>query len=138
MPENRPGLREVVTATKATTHGAPAVEVGLAGIAHKSQQIAAMAPSLANAALAVQIGVGEEFVIRLDGTAEVDTSLLPAGAAAGDPLYIKAADNTLHLAADALAAGVLNAGFVKFGVLVEKDTSSVARSSVNLNQRSSF
>lgn len=137
MPLEGPGQRFSATATKATTHGAPAVELNHAGIAAKSDNPPPMAPSVANATLAQQIAFGEEFVIMMSGAHEVASSLLPAGAAAGDPLYIKAADNTLHLAADALTSGVLNAGFVKFGLLDEIDTTH-GRAQVNLSERSSF
>lgn len=137
MPLEGPGRRYAVLATKATTHGAPAVELNHGGIAAKSAQIAPMAPSVANAALAVAIAINEQFTIMLDGVHEVAVSALPAGAAAGDPLYIKAADNTLHKAVDALTAGVLNAGFTKFGLIDSIDT-TLGRAEVNLSQRSAF
>lgn len=129
MPLEGPGRRISVTATKATTHGAPAVELNHAGVAAKSEAIPPMAPSVANAALAVAIAVSEEFVIMLDGVHEVATSLLPAGAAAGDALWIATADNTLHNAA--------GAGLVKFGLIDSIDT-TLGRAQVNLTQRSSF
>lgn len=137
MPLESPGRRFAVTATKATTHGAPAVELGHAGIAAKSAQIPPLVPSVANAVIAQAIAIGEEFVLMMDGVHEVAVSALPGGAAAGNPLYIKAADNTLALAATALTAGVLNAGFWKFGLLDEIDT-GLGRAQVNLTQRSAF
>lgn len=137
MPLEGPGRRFDAIATKATTHGAPAVELNHAGVAAKSTQIPAMAPSLANAAIAQQIAIGEDFVIMMDGVHEVVTGSLPGGAATGNALYIKVADNSLHLAADALTAGVLNAGFVKYGLIDSIDT-TLGRAQVNLTQRSSF
>jgi hypothetical protein len=116
----------------------PAVELGHGGIAAKSQQSAPMAPSVANAALAVEIAVDEEFVIMMSGLhCFVPSSVLPGGAAAGDPLYIKAADNTIHLAADALSGGILQAGFTKWGLLDSIDTVA-ATCTVNLTERASF
>lgn len=137
MPLEGPGRRFSVPFTKASTHGAPAVELGHAGVAAKSAQIPAMAPSLANAALAVQIAIGEEAVIMMDGVHEVASSALPGGAAAGSPLYIHATDNSLALAATALTAGVLNAGYWKFGLIDSIDT-TLGRAQVNLTQRSAF
>lgn len=131
MPLEAPGRRYVATATKATTHGAHTVEVNHAGIASKSTQIPAMAPSVANAALAVAIAIGEEFVIMLDGQHEVATSALPGGTVVGSQLFIRPADNTLHL------AGATAAGDVKFGLVDEIDT-GLGRALVNLSQRSSF
>lgn len=129
MPLEGPGRRYPATATKATVHGAPAVEVKHAGIAAKSAQVAPMAPSVANAAIAQQIPIGEQFVIMLDGTHEVATSLLPGGAAVGDALWIVIADNTL--------ANAAAAGRVKFGIIDAIDT-VLGRAVVNLTQRSSF
>lgn len=129
MPSEGPGQRYVAVATKATTHAAPAVELKHAGIAAKSEQIAAMAPNLANAALAVQIPIGEHFVIMLSGVHTIESSLLPGGAAAGDQLWIDSADNTLKSAA--------GAGRIKFGLLDSIDT-TLGRAEVNLTQRSSF
>lgn len=138
MPGEGPGARFSVTATKATAHGKPAVELGHAGIAAKSQQVAPMAPSVANAALAVEIADGEEFVIMMTGVHYyVDSSLLPGGAAAGNPLYIKGSDNSLALAATALASGVLNSGFYKFGLLDSIDTDQ-GTCVINLSRRDTF
>lgn len=138
MPGEGPGRRYAAIATKAVSHGMPAVELGHGGIAAKSQQSAPMAPSVANAALAVEIAVGEEFVIMMSGLHEyVPSSVLPGGAAAGNPLYIKAADNTIHLAADALSGGILQAGFTKWGLLDSIDTTS-GTCVVNLTERASF
>jgi hypothetical protein len=131
MPLEGPGRRFSVTATKATTHGAPVVELNHPGVAAKSAQTPPMAPSVANAALAVAIGVGEEFVIMMDGVHEVATSLLPGGAAAGNALYIHPADNTLKL------VGGMSSGDVKFGVIDSIDT-NLGRAAVNLSLRSSF
>jgi hypothetical protein len=137
MPLESPGSRFSVIATKATTHGAPATELGHPGVAAKSDQAAPMAVSLANAAIAQQIGIGEEFVIMLAGGHEVATSLLPVGAVAGSKLYIKESDNSLVLAATALSSGVLQAGYLRFGVIDSID-STHGRAAVNLNLRSTF
>lgn len=137
MPSEGPGRRYDVVATKATTHGAPVIELNHAGIAAKSSQAAPMAPSVANAVIAQQIAIGEDFVIMLEGDHDVAVAALPGGAAAGDRLFIKASDNTLALAATALTAGVLNAGYAKFGLIDDIDT-VLGRAHVNLTQRSSF
>lgn len=137
MPYEGEGTRFSVVATKATAHGKPAVELAHPGIAAKSTNPAPMAVSVANAALAQQIAIGEEFVIMLAGDHEVLVADLPGGAVAGNPLYIKASDNTLALAATALTAGVLNAGFWKFGVIDSIDL-TLGRALVNLNLRSVF
>jgi hypothetical protein len=129
MPLEAPGKRYEATATKATTHGAPCVELNHAGVAAKSQQIAPMVPSLANAAIAQQIAVGEAFIIMLAGKHEVLSSLLPAGAVAGTQLWINPADNTLKNAT--------SAGYVKYGVVDSIDTTH-GRALVNLDQRGSF
>lgn len=129
MPYEGPGRRVAVTATKATTHGAPAVEINHGGIAAKSAQVAPMVPSVANATIAQQIAVGEQFVIMLDGIHEVATTLLPAGFAVGTQLWINPADNTLKSATAA--------GYVKFGVISDIDATH-GRAHVNLSQRGSF
>lgn len=129
MPIEGPGARYVATATKAATHGAPAVELNHAGVAAKSAQIAPMVPSVANAAIAQQIAVGEQFVIMLKGRHEVASALLPGGAVAGTQLWINPADNTLKSAT--------SAGYVKFGVVDSIDATH-ARALVNLDQRGSF
>jgi hypothetical protein len=137
MPMEGPGRRYDATATKATAHNQPVVELNHPGIAAKSTQIAPAAPSVANAIAAQQIAIGEDFVIMLDGDHTFASSFLPSGAAAGSQLYIKASDNSLHLAVDAVTSGVLNAGFLKFGVVDYIDTTN-AVVSVNLNLRSTF
>lgn len=95
MPAEGPGTRFSTPATKATTHGAPVVELGHPGIAAKSSQVEPMAATAANALLAVEIEVGEEMVIMLAGLHPVAADLLPAGADEGDPLWIDTSDNTL-------------------------------------------
>lgn len=137
MPLEGPGQRFSCTATKATAHGKCAVELGHAGVAAKSAQIAPAAPSVANAAAAVAIGIGEEFVIMMNGLHEVAVADLPGGAAAGNPVYIRASDNAIVLAATALSSGVLQAGFWKFGLIDSIDT-VLGRALVNLNRRDSF
>lgn len=97
MPGEGPGARFSVTATKASQHNHPAVELNHAGIAAKSQQIPPGVPSIANAEAAVKIAIGEDFVIMMTGTHEFPSSLLPGGAAAGDQLWIGVADNKLLL-----------------------------------------
>jgi hypothetical protein len=129
MPIEAPGKRYEAIATKATTHGAPAVELNHAGVAAKSAQIAPMVPSVANAAIAQQIAVSEPFIIMLAGKHEVATSLLPGGAVAGTQLWITPADNSLKSATAA--------GLVKFGVIDSIDATR-GRALVNLDQRSSF
>lgn len=144
MPAEAPGSRESVIATKATTHGKAVVEYGIPGQAAKSTQALPAYPSVANALAAQQIGVGEEFVIMTAGRHTFDAALtpLPGAAVAGadltrSALYIRHSDNSLVLAATALAAGVLQAGFSKFGLLIFVDT-VFNRYDVNLNLRSTF
>ncbi len=137
MPSEGPGARFSCVATKASVHGNPVVELGHAGIVAKSAQAAPAAVSVANATAAQQIGIGEEQVVMMEGLHTFGSALLPGGAAAGNPLYIRASDNALVLAATALTAGVLNAGFWKFGLISEIDT-VLARVSVNLSRRDSF
>lgn len=146
MSVQQPGERYSVVATKAVTHKNPAVENNHPGIALKSAQPAPMVPTTANATTAQQIAVGEEMVIALTGAWPVDTTLLPAGAAVGDPLYIRVADNVLVNQAEAAvdpdttgAAGpfAMKVGYRKYGVISSIDT-TLARSLVNLNLRSTF
>lgn len=129
MPIEGPGSRYSVVATKATVHGAPAVENAHPGIAAKSSQVEPMVASAANALLAQNIAIGEEMVIMLAGAHEVAVADLPAGAAAGDPLWITEADNSL---ADAAGAGL-----VKFGRISSIDV-ALGRALVNLNLRDTF
>jgi hypothetical protein len=125
----QPGGRFSVVATKAVRHKRPAVELHHPGMALKSAQPAPMVPTVANAALAEGIVVGEEFVIALDGAWPVEVALLPAGAAAGDPLWIREADNVLVNAA--------GAGILKFGRISSIDT-TLGLALVNLNLRDTF
>lgn len=138
MPSEGPGVRFDVLATKIVNHGDPCVEIAHPGIAAKSAQIAPGVPSVAGAAAAQAIAVGEDFVIMMTGVHEVATSKLPVGAnAAGGLLYIRASDNALVAAATALTSGALNAGFFRFGVVDSVDASrGVAQ--VNLNLRGAF
>lgn len=129
MPAEQEGVRFSCVATKAGAHGDPAVELNHPGIAAKSSQAAPAYPSAANALAAQQIAVGEEQVIMLNGAHEIRSALLPAGAAAGDALWIAVADNTL-----ANAAG---AGLVKFGRISSIDA-TLGRALVNLNLRDTF
>lgn len=138
MPSEGPGVRFDTLATKVVNHGDPCVELAHPGIAAKSFQAAPAVPSVVNAAAAQVIAIGEDFVIMMGGVHEVATSKLPAGAnAAGGLLYIRASDNALVAAATALAAGVLNAGFFRYGVIDSVDaTRGIAQ--VNLNLRGAF
>lgn len=106
MPAEGPGKRYSVTATKATVHGQPVVELSHPGIAAKSMQAAPAVPSVANATAATHIAVGEEMVIMLDGSHSFSSTLLPAGAKAGDKLWISPADNSLSPIS---SAGAVNA-----------------------------
>lgn len=138
MPGTGPGSRYSAVATKQVNHGMPAIELGHAGIAAKSEQVAPMAPSVANAAIADQIAVGETFVVMMEGLhSYVPSSVLPGGAAAGNALYIKASDNSLVLAATALSGGVLQAGYSKFGLLDEIETTP-GTCQINLSRRDTF
>ena len=134
MPGQRPGRREVVTATKDVLHGAPATESGMTGIAAKIGQAPPMAPNSANALIAQTIdsSADEDFILFLDGTNDVLVSLLPAGADVFDAVYIKISDNSLVDGAEALTDGALEPEYLKFGRIVEIDTLS-GRARVNLN-----
>lgn len=112
MPSQGPGDRYDVQFTKATQHGAPAVENGHPGIAAKSEQAAPAAVSVANAAAAQLIAVGEEAVIIMGGVVDVAVADLPVGADDGDPLWIAEADNSLHLDEDDAVAASLVTGLV--------------------------
>lgn len=133
----QPGQRYSVVATKAAVHKDPAVEKGHPGIALKSDNPDPMVPSAANAILAKAIDVGDEFVIAMSGAWPVRTALLPVGFAVGDPLWIERADNSLANAAEALTAGLMEAAYVKFGVISAIDTVA-AEALVNLNLRDTF
>jgi hypothetical protein len=135
VPAEQPGSRYSVTATKATEHGKPAVENRHAGVAAKSEQADPAYPNAANALLAQDIAIGEEFVIMLDGAHELLVADLPAGAAVGDGLWIEIADNSLANAAEAQTGGITEAAYVKFGVISSIDVTA-GRALVNLNQRS--
>lgn len=134
MPYEGPGERYSVVATKATEHGAPAVENRHPGIAAKSAQAAPAAVSVANALAAQQIAIGEEFVIMMTGVHEVAVADLPAGAAVGDALWIEIADNSLANAAEAQTAGLTEAAYVPFGRISSIDATA-GRALVNLNLR---
>lgn len=90
MPKNRPGRIKYVTATKATTHGAPVIEDHFVGVAVKTQS-----PhwDTAFADLAA-IAVDEEFSIITKGIVEVPITGID-GAGKGDPIYITDASNAL-------------------------------------------
>lgn len=129
MSVQQPGERFSVAATKAVRHKRPTIELGHPGIALKSSQPAPAVPSTANAQAAEQIAVGEEMVVALSGAWPVETSLLPAGAVAGQALFIRDADNVL-----VDAAGV---GISKFGRISSIDT-TLGLALVNLNLRDTF
>lgn len=100
MPARKPGSTFAATATKATQHNHPAVELNHGGVAAKTQQVAAAVPSIANAEAAVRIAIEEDFVIMLDGVHTIDSSLLPEGARAGSRLWIDPLTNRLSLTAE--------------------------------------
>jgi hypothetical protein len=157
MPSTRPGTRvPVVRANKTVArvaaglpdllkHGEPAVDQNFAGIAFKNAQPNPMAVSVANALIAQQIATAENYVIDVAGAHEVDPDLLPAGAAVGDPIYIRVADDVLVNAAEALtdpdgagaAGGVIEAPYRKLGRLESLDNGS-GLADINLNERGSF
>ena len=112
----RPGRGVYVTATKAVKHGAPAVENNLSGAAVK--QRAKSWSSGYDATTYARIEVGEAFHIRTKGIHQFDIGtgtpgVLLAAAAKGAAVWIKAADNTLLLAADS------DPGDLPFGRVVE-------------------
>lgn len=139
MPAEGPGQRFSCTATKATQHGWPAVELNHPGIASKSTQNAPAAPSQANAEAAEKIAIGEEMVIKMAGLESFPSSKLPGGAKAGDRLAIKVSDNSLVIVkAEAASNKAIEEGtLVKFGVLDSIDTTA-GLAWVNFNLRSAF
>lgn len=139
MPAEGPGSRFSVTATKATQHGWPAVELNHAGIAAKSAQAEPGNLTTANALAAEKIAIGEEFVIMLSGLHSFPSAKLPGGSVAGDRLAIKKTDNSLVKVAEAAAANkAIEEGLlVKFGVLDSIDTVA-GLAWVNLTGRNSF
>jgi hypothetical protein len=124
MPDQGPGQRYSVVATKATAHGKPVVENKHPGIAAKSTQALPADPTTANATAAQNIAIGEEMVIMLEGIHTVLVADLPAGAVVGDQVFIRSADNVL------VNAG--GAGIVKFGLISSIDA-TLGRALVNLN-----
>lgn len=137
MPTNAPGTTHTCRASKATVHGAPVIEEGFPGIAHKSTQAGGAYPNAANALAATRIAVGEEMVIKHMGRVEVDTDLLFADPRRGDEVYITEADNRLVNAAGGASGGLPRAGFRKYGRIEEVDSAS-GLTTVNLNARSTF
>jgi len=126
MPTENPGIKHTAIFTKITDHGAPCVENGFPGVAEKVAQLGSYVDPASAAAR--QIAVGEEGEIVYRGEVEVARAgnLAAADVSADDAVsavYIRVADNVLGLAAQALAAGALNAGWVKFGRISERDAS---------------
>lgn len=140
MPYEGPGQRTDRVLTRAPVqHGDPVVEDGIPGRAAKSTQGLGGVPNAANAAAAREIAVGETFVLQHGGIGSIRADLLPAGAAEGDALYIDEDDNTLADAAEALTGGLVEAGYRKFGLLVDMiDESSEDHVLVNFDLRDTF
>lgn len=137
MPYEGLAVRHAAVATKATVHGAPCIEDGFPGVAFKNTQLNAYVdPSLA---AATQIVVGESFAIQFGGMHEIAAAKFPGGTlpARGTAIYITLADNSLVLAATAVASGLVQAGYSKFGRIDRLDTArSVAY--VNAEARDTF
>lgn len=125
MPYEGLGVRHTATATKVTVHGAACIENGFEGIAFKVAQLSRFVDP--SSAAATQIAIGEKFEIQVGGIHEVPRSgnlaTADVGLAAVSDIYIKESDNTLGLAAQGLTAGVLTAGWKKFGKVTARDTS---------------
>jgi hypothetical protein len=112
MPYNaEPGDVAYVTFSKACTHGDLVTEQGFVGVAVKQETPSQDTPRNQRNAIAVS----EAGLLLISKVAEVPASAPIAAPAKGLMVYIKAADNTIHLAADALTGGVLNAGFLIVG-----------------------
>lgn len=126
MPKVNEGRGFYVTATKATVHNAPVTENGLVGVAVKQTTPAW------DAALAVQknIAIGERFFIDGDDEHEVPKI---TGATLGQGVYIRATDNSLHLAG-ATAAGDIPYGLVT-GLPGDAQGCPTDSMRVNLDQR---
>lgn len=135
MPYNaEPGEVAYVTFSKACVHGALVTEQGFVGVAVKQETPSQDTPRSQRA----NIAISEAGVLLIDKVAEVPASAPIAAPAKGLLVYIKAADNTLHLAVDALTGGVLNAGFLVVGRVAslpgERGTpSNIVR--INLRQK---
>lgn len=92
MPYARPGIISYHVATKQVTHGNPAVEDNMAGIAIKQQE-QSWTLGIANRQ---NIAIGEAFAIIHKGVCQIAASLL-AGATKGAAVYIVPTTNALTL-----------------------------------------
>jgi hypothetical protein len=114
MPTERPGAGVYVVATKLHHHDEPATENGFVGIAVKQRY---RSPTLGIAG-SKDIPVTEPFHIRVKGSRQIDTTAGTkgagcAGATIGQGVYIRPADDTLHL------AGATAVGDLPFGRVTE-------------------
>jgi hypothetical protein len=127
VPYSSPGKRISATGGNGRTivHGKPAVWNGIAGIAMKVAQLGTFVDPAA--AAATQIAATETFELDVQGvhelTREGNLATADIGAAAVSHIYINSANDTVGLAAQGLAAAVLNAGWLPLGIVIERDPS---------------
>lgn len=123
MPYEGVGLRHSAICTKQVKHGAICEENGFVGTAFKTAQLGRFVDPSTSAA--TDILVGESFEIQLGGIHEAvrsgNLATADVGAAAVSDVYINTANNALGLAAQGLAAAVLNAGWKKVGKVTARD-----------------
>lgn len=126
MPYSGPGQR--ITAVggngRVIVHGKPCVWNGIPGIAFKVAQLGPYVDP--NTAAAGQIAANETFELDPLGIHEVvragNLAAADIGAAAVRDIYINSADDALGVAAQGLgAAPALAAGWLRFGIVVERD-----------------
>lgn len=119
MPYEGRGERHTATATKVSSHGQIVAEDGIVGSAFKVSQLSRFVDPTTVAA--TQIAIGEDFEMEILHIGEAPASGNLAAAAKGSQVYINTANNTLGLAAQALAAGNLSAGWLPVGIVTEVD-----------------
>lgn len=122
MPYEGLAVRHTAVATKATVHGAPCIEEGFPGVAFKNTQLDAYVKP--GTTPATQIASSESFVIQVGGMHEIAAAKFPGAAlpARGTAIYITLADNVLVFAATAVTAGLVTAGYSKYGRVDSVDT----------------
>ncbi|MCA1571160.1 MAG: hypothetical protein LC798_12755 [Chloroflexi bacterium] len=141
MPYSGVGKRQPFALARAAAHGAPVVVavgavgggLGIPGIAFKVDQVGTFVDP--SAAAATQIAAGVVAEIDFDGIHEAARSGNLATADLGTDIYIQNSTDTLGLAAQALTGAVLNATWLPFGKVVERDalrTPQVLRVALNL------
>ena len=121
MPYEGIGARHTVEggSGKACVHGQIVEADGFVGTAFKVAQ----PDRFVRPADADNIAATEEFELQLGGIHEARAEGNLAAAGVGTDIYIREADDVLGVAAQAIAAGALNAGWRKVGKVTEVDLS---------------